>query len=140
METIQLQWHFKARRERVFAAWTRPDLLARWWGPKAEAEVDLRVGGPFRLSMRFDWGALVALGEYREVSPPERLVFTWRWEGEEAAEEGLVTLELREAEGGTDLLLTHQGLSDAQAAENHRQGWTDCVARLVGIAQAIDRE
>lgn len=62
--------HLQASRESVFAAWTEPDLLVRWWGPEAQAEVDLRVGGRFRLSMQFDWGAMDAVGEYREIVSP----------------------------------------------------------------------
>ncbi len=90
MEPIRL--HLNARREHVFAAWTRPELLVRWWGPDAQAEVDLRVGGRYRLSMQFEWGALVCVREYREIVPPERLVFTFAWEGDPSGEETRVTL------------------------------------------------
>lgn len=134
MEMEPIRMHLKAGRERVFAAWTEPELLVRWWGPGAEAEVDLRVGGRYRLSMQFDWGPMVCVGEYREIVPPERLVFTFRWEGDPSGEETLVTLTLREVEGGTELVLRHEGFADAAVAENHRAGWMDCVGRLAGMA------
>lgn len=136
MEPIRL--HLNARREHVFAAWTRPELLVRWWGPDAQAEVDLRVGGRYRLSMQFEWGALVCVREYREIVPPERLVFTFAWEGDPSGEETRVTLLLREVEGGTELILRHEGFGDARVAEHHRAGWLDCVGRLAAIAPAID--
>lgn len=108
MEPIRM--HLAAGRERVFAAWTEPALLVRWWGPGAEADLDLRIGGRFRLSMQFDWGAMVAVGEYREIVEPERLVFTFSWDGDPTGEETLVTLVLREAEGGTETDLSPRRL------------------------------
>lgn len=135
MEPIRMQ--LKASRERVFAVWTEPELLVRWWGPGAEAEVDLRVGGRFRLSMQFDWGAMVAVGEYREIVPPERLVFTFSWEGDPTGEETLVTVLLQEVEEGTELTLTHEGFTDAAVAENHRAGWLDCIERLAAMAPTL---
>lgn len=138
MEPIRM--HLAAGRERVFAAWTEPALLVRWWGPGAEADVDLRIGGRFRLSMQFDWGAMVAVGEYREIVEPERLVFTFSWDGDPTGEETLVTLVLREAEGGTELTLVHEGFDDPAVAANHRAGWLDCVERLADLAPALERE
>lgn len=138
MEPIQMR--VEASRDRVFAAWTDPELLVRWWGPEAEAEVDLRVGGRFRLSMQFDWGAMVSVGAYREILSPERLVFTFGWEGDQTQEETLVMLTLQEAEGGTELTLTHEGFDDPAVAANHRAGWLDCVERLAALAPMPSQE
>ena len=74
-----------APRARVFNAWTDPAELRRWWGPGEflcpEAEVDLRCNGAYRLVMQPTAGdPFVLAGTYREVTPPERLVYTWRWE------------------------------------------------------------
>ena len=78
---VRLVEVFDAPRERVFAAWTEPERLKRWWGPGAfrttEAEVDLRPGGRYALTL--EPGAMHLAGEFREVVPPERLVYTWRW-------------------------------------------------------------
>lgn len=90
---------FAAPRERVFRAWTDPAILKKWWaaGPgftPTVAEVDLRVGGRYRLGMRApDQGAdYIVAGTYREVQRPARLVYTWAWEGT-AGPETLVTVE-----------------------------------------------
>src|SRR5918992_4763393 len=86
-ETLELTHRFAAPRERVFAAWTNPDVLRRWWAaaPTWEtpvAEVDAREGGAYRLSMRTDEGEVhTVFGEYREVRPPERLADNGGWAG-----------------------------------------------------------
>ena len=83
---LELTHRFGAPRERVFEAWTNPDVLKRWWAAAATwetplAEVDLREGGGYRLSMKTDEGDVhTVYGEYREIRPPERLSYTWSWE------------------------------------------------------------
>src|SRR5439155_22631885 len=71
---------FEAPREVVFAAWTEPERLKRWWGPgffeTVSAEVDLRPGGRYELLL--EPGSMRLGGEFREVTPPQRLVYTWR--------------------------------------------------------------
>lgn len=138
--SVQVTKFMAARREKIFAAWTRPDLLARWFWPKLEAEVDLRVGGRFRFATVLSFGPLVASGTYREIVPNERLVFTWNWEeGGGEVPETLVTVEFRQVEGGTEVVVTHEGNPTLQIAENHKQGWNDCEDRLVNLAPALDR-
>src|SRR5206468_2541018 len=72
---------FDAPRDVVFAAWTEPEQLKRWWGPgifeTVFAEVDLRPGGRYELVL--EPGSMRLVGEFREVTPPRRLVYTWRW-------------------------------------------------------------
>lgn len=129
---VSLARTFRAPRERVFRAWTEPAFLARWWGPKASAEVDLQVGGRFRLGMVLPNGVnLVAFGEYKEIAAPEKLVFTWNWEGYEA-EPGptLVGLDFTEQDGVTVVTVTHTGFISAAESGNHLQGWNDCIDRL----------
>src|SRR5262249_33458707 len=90
-----------APREDVFRARTGPEILKRWWGPGEftcpRAEVDLRPGGSYLLLMQPTEGDPLHLaGTYREVEPPERLVYTWRWEvGVPDPGESLVTVEFR---------------------------------------------
>ncbi|MEK6709051.1 MAG: SRPBCC domain-containing protein, partial [Nitrospinota bacterium] len=75
-------------------------------------------------------------GEYKEVTPPSRLVFTWRWEQwDEAMWETLVTVEFRERGGATELALTHERFRDESMRDEHGWGWgscMDCLAEFLG--------
>ena len=83
---IVMTREFAAPRDRVFTAWTRPELVERWFGRlegwTTKAQIDLRVGGMFRFTMRDSSGTkIVFRGEYREIVPPERLVTAEGYEG-----------------------------------------------------------
>ncbi len=133
-----------APREKVFRAWTDPEALKKWFRVAEEyttpiAEVDLRVGGRYRLGMQAPDGGPVLLvgGTYREISPPERLVFTWRSETADESElETLVTVEFHERGESTELVLTHEGFADEARREQHSAGWQGC---LEGLARALPR-
>ena len=125
---------FQAAPEKVFEAWTRPEQMSRWCAPSEEystrAEVDLRIGGQYRIEMTHASGSVhTAVGEYREIAPPERLVYTWSWE-DGAVKDSLITIELRELNGGTEMTLVHERFADAEQAGKHEQGWTGCLNRL----------
>ena len=133
---LVLTRRFKAPREAVFRAWTRPEELAQWFGPKSisvrDVEIDLRPGGRYSLEMYEPDGVYPLSGVYREVKAPERLVFTWVWgHGDIAGVEMLVTLDFAESkDGGTLLTLTHERLPSQSARDRHEQGWTstlDCL-------------
>src|SRR4249919_18532 len=85
--TLRLWYRFEATPERVFAAWTRPEALRLWWCPAgwhpAAIEVDLRLGGSYRLSMHRAIGAppVTVHGRFIEIEPPVKLVYTWKWDG-----------------------------------------------------------
>ena len=140
--SLRLQRPFLAPRETVFRAWTEPEALRRWFRVAEGystpiAEVDLRVGGRYRLGMRPPDGSpvLIVGGIYREISPPEKLVFTWRWETAEAGEpETIVTVEFVEHGGNTEVVLRHEGFTNEAQREQHAQGWQGC---LEGLAQAL---
>jgi uncharacterized protein YndB with AHSA1/START domain len=138
---LELSHRFAAPRERVFDAWTNPDVLRRWWAASPEwdtplAEVDASEGGGYRLSMRTDTGEIHTVhGEFREVQPPERLVYTWTWdEGPESAMAGsestLVVVEFLEDGDGTLVKLTHGGFANDQIRVMHLQGWEAVLANL----------
>lgn len=138
---LELEHRFAAPRERVFEAWTNPDVLKRWWRAGETwdtplAEVDPREGGAYRLSMRTDEGEVhTVFGEYREVSPPERLAFTWTWEeGPGPAMIGsdntLVVVEFHEEGEGTLVRLRHSGFADDEIKGLHVHGWEAVLANL----------
>jgi len=138
---LELEHRYAAPREQVFEAWTNPEVLKRWWAaaPTWEtplAEVDAREGGSYRLSMRTDEGDVHTVrGEFKEVSPPERIAYTWSWEeGPEPAmagsESSLVVVEFAEDGDGTLVKLTHSGFANEQIRELHVQGWEAVLANL----------
>ena len=127
---VKLRRLLPATAEEVFAAWTDPSLMGRWLSPggHAEAEVDLRVGGRFRVTMVGQGQRIEHAGEYLEVDPPRRLAFTWAspFTGPGPS---VVTVELRPLEDGTELLLTHEQLPEDQI-EPHAGGWGRMLDRL----------
>jgi uncharacterized protein YndB with AHSA1/START domain len=132
---------FPAPRERVFHAWTEPQALLTWWsgGPElapALAEVDLRVGGRYRLGMRAPDGVsiYVCTGVFREIHPPARLVYTWAWEGTPEPET-VVTVEFRKQGEGTEVTLVHEGFEGVDVRHRHLQGWEGC---LESLARALE--
>ena len=122
---------FDAPRSLVFKAWTEPERLVRWWGPRGFTtpfcEMDVRPGGAFRFGMRSPEGTEHWLrGVYREILEPERLVLTWAWEDAlgKPGHETLLTLDFAEHAGKTKLTL-HQAVFETVTARNaHQQGWT----------------
>lgn len=122
----------------VFEAWTDPAKLALWSAPEGmdiEAEVDLRVGGSYRILMKgSDGGVFTAVGEYREIDPPNRFSYTWKWE--EAGNDHydtLVTAEFHDRDDATEVALFHELFPDAEIAGKHDEGWTSCLNRLEGV-------
>lgn len=111
--------------------------MARWWGPQATAAIDLRIGGAFRWAMTLPNGVEIAVvGEFLEIEPPARLVYTFGWEGEEAPTD-IVTMEFQEhGPAETVVILTQTGFTDAEVRDNHALGWNDCLNRLVDLLRA----
>jgi uncharacterized protein YndB with AHSA1/START domain len=83
---IRIEREFDAPRDRVFAVYTDPELIPEWWGPRGTTTIvdkmDVRSGGDWRFIMRDSDGSESGFrGTYREVSPPDRIVQTFEWEG-----------------------------------------------------------
>lgn len=126
-----------ASRERVFAAFTEPDLLKQWWGPAGfslpQASLDLRVGGSYRFGMQPPQGDVMYLaGTFREITRPERLVYTWAWESAPEME-SIVTVEFREVDGDTEVIVTQEPFPNDEARQQHAYGWEGGLDRLTEV-------
>ena len=132
---VEVRRTIRAPRQRVFDAWTKPEELKRWHAPGpmsvALAEMDLRVGGAYRIHMVAPTGEEHrVVGTYREVDPPRRLAYTWQWETGSDATVSTVTIDFVEHGGDTEVVLKHDGLSRDEARASHLQGWTAIVDKL----------
>ena len=132
--SLQISRIFAAPREKVFRAWTDPKTLKLWFGPPGykttSAEVDLRLGGGFRLTLQKPNGDTVsAFGTFREIRPSERLVCSWNWDYNDIGET-ILTLEFRDAGGETELILSHERFPTIEQRDGHNTGWTGCFDKL----------
>ena len=135
---LEMRRSIRTSREKAFEAWTNPAQLKQWFAVAEGfttpiAEVDLRVGGRYRLGMKApgDNPLLIVGGVYREIAQPERLVFTWQWESTDSNEpETLVTVVFYEQDGVTDVRLKHEWFTDAAQRDKHGAGWAGCLDHL----------
>lgn len=134
--SLTLNRRLNAAPAKVFAAWTDPEKIVRWFGPahtvdgSVEAEMDVRVGGSFRIRFRTEDGEQHQVGgNYREVVPDQRLMFTWAWHTT-PERESLVTVTLRPDGDGTLLSLNHAQFFDQAARDGHERGWTGTLDKL----------
>jgi len=134
--TVQLTRVIAADPETVFRAWTEVEHMTRWSAPEGMdipfVEVDLRVGGSFRLTMRNAEGEeFKAFGEYRVVDPPRRVSYTWDWENPEfQMGETVITVDFLPVDGGTEVVMRHELLPTEKFAADHTHGWMSCLNRL----------
>jgi uncharacterized protein YndB with AHSA1/START domain len=140
--TLHLERVLPAPRPLVFRAHTDPELLAQWWGPKGfsapSIELDLRVGGRYRIAMQPPDGELFYLvGELLEVDAPTRLAYTFRWEPPNSDDrETVVTFALTDRDESTEVTV-HQGVfATEERLALHNQGWTESLDRLQELISA----
>jgi uncharacterized protein YndB with AHSA1/START domain len=147
---------FDAPRARVWTAWTVPDLVARWWGPKGATapvvRISLRIGGVYFFCLRSPAGRdICSTGFYHEIVPEERLVATGHFADEKGRvvpashygfpedfpAETLLTVAFEDAgTGRTKLLLRHAGLPPGKPMEDARQGWNESLDKLAAVLAA----
>jgi uncharacterized protein YndB with AHSA1/START domain len=130
----EVEVRIDARPETVFAFLTDPVKVTRWKG--TSAELDPRPGGIYRVS---GMGGSTAVGEFVTVEPPDRVVFTWGWEGDDDVPPGSSTVEvtLRPDGDGTILRLVHRDLPAGQGVK-HQEGWKHYLPRLAALAGGED--
>jgi uncharacterized protein YndB with AHSA1/START domain len=127
----------QAKRPSVYQAWTDPALIGAWFAPgeltSPFSEIDLKVGGVFKVSMEGMMRGQQTTGHvsgiYQKIVPNELLVFTFRGTWEHVPD-STVTVEFKDVDGGTEITLTHEGIIDAQNGEGKRQGWLSSIEKL----------
>lgn len=140
--TLQLSRIVKASRKRAFDAWTKPEELAHWFAPgpmrPQSADVDLREAGRFRLAMQGpsprtgEEMHIAFVGTYERVVPGELLRFSWEVEGD-PGDPTLVTVEFRDAEGGTEIALTQERIPNGDLLNRNRFGWSGMLEKLAAL-------
>jgi uncharacterized protein YndB with AHSA1/START domain len=111
--------------------------LKRWFAPSEafktpRVEVDLKVGGHYLIHMITPEGTdHIVVGKYLEIKAPEKLVYSWAWQGSPMEQSPTrVTVEFIPKGKETEVVLTHEQFSDAEIRDKHQQGWTGCLDRL----------
>jgi len=134
--SLTLKRRLNAPPAKVYAAWTDPQKIARWFGPSSvkagseQADIDARIGGRYRVGFDTEDGEHHEVGGvYREVVPDERLVFSWAWHST-PERESLVTVSLKPDGDGTLLTLHHEQLFDQAARDGHARGWIGTLDKL----------
>jgi uncharacterized protein YndB with AHSA1/START domain len=135
--SLEITRFIRAPRERVYGAWTDPAQLKQWFGPEnvqtRNFTADVRVGGTYRWDLTDpDGEEMSAFGEYRELIPGKKIVFTWKWDDDENWEKhnSIVTVELFDHDGGTEVRLTHEKLPSEESRDRHTEGWTSLLETL----------
>ena len=135
-QTIECEIRIEAAPETVFEFFTDPAKAALWMGQRAT--LDPRPGGIYKLEMTNAW---TVVGEYVEVDPPNRVVFTWGWEsGVEDTPPGSTTVEITLTRDGDATLvhLIHRDLPTERSVGAHRAGWDKFLPRLTAVAEGRD--
>jgi uncharacterized protein YndB with AHSA1/START domain len=138
--SLTLKRRLNAAPEKVYAAWTNPRHLVKWFGPDSgpvtHAETDVRVGGGYKVSFNTEDGEQHTVsGVYREVEPNRKLAFTWAWITT-PERESFVTILIKPEGAGSILTLIHEQFADEAARDGHEKGWTGCLEKLAAFAEA----
>ncbi len=134
---LEIKRFINAPRNRVYAAWTDVEQLKQWFGPEKvrtrDIIADARVGGRYQWDLVDPEGEeMTVFGEYRELVPGRKIVFTWKFEDDEDWKNhtSVVTVELSDCDGGTELRLIHEQLPSEQSRNGHNDGWNSALDKL----------
>lgn len=148
--TLIISRRLNAPPELAFKAWTTAEHIQQWMRPGPGmtvplASMDLRVGGKFRIQMKTaDGEFFTAVGVFKEVKPPERLVYTWDYEkdgsgtefGEVEGKPSQITVEFIKRGKQTEFVLTHSRFATVESRDNHAEGWNKGVE---SFAQFVEK-
>ena len=147
--SVNVSRFIRASRQRVFDAWVKPELRRKWWRTHrgeglTACEVDARVGGRYCMKQigggcespgedpDYEW---IMEGEFLEVDPPRKLVFTWNVNHEPPTVDERVTIEFREVEGGTDVTIRHEGILSPAMRDGTEGGWTTLLEAIAEVLE-----
>lgn len=129
---VRVEREFAIDRATMWRLWTDQEHASRWMRPSVAdfaptlATIDPRPGGQYRFEMiTTDGAALAVAGVFVDLVEPERLAFTWSWEG--SGEESFVEVTLAEVDGGTKVRIVHSKLASQESAHEHERGWVGCL-------------
>ncbi len=138
---VRLTRLIRAPRQTVYDAWLNPEVRTQWWCASPEmtpgvCTIEPTVGGRYRVGMVApDGNEHIVIGEFTELSPHDKICFTWTWESNpDFGGDSRVTVELFDAtfkdEPATELLLTHERLTQPLERSDHTTGWLGCLKSL----------
>ncbi|WP_208996200.1 SRPBCC family protein [Pseudovibrio ascidiaceicola] len=141
--TLRITRDFKASPEKVFDAWTNPEMLVQWWGPEGmstpECEMYVRTGGKWKTTMTSskEGGAYTVSGIYKVLDRPSRLCFTWGWTNDGVrGHETDVEVTFEAIENGTRMTMVQRVFADPEQTKNHDQGWSSSFNDLQRFVEA----
>jgi uncharacterized protein YndB with AHSA1/START domain len=139
--TLVVRKLIQATPRRLFDAWTAPAQLQKWWGPKGvtclDAQVDLRIGGRYRIGNQFPDGKVLWIaGEFEIIEPPRRLTYSWCLEGIPGDSER-VTVRFEPRGSATEVIVTHERIPNETLRNQHQYGWRDC---LDGLTEYVETQ
>ena len=140
--TLVVRKTIAAPAEFLFDAWTEPEKMKQWWGPGdvkcVAVEIDLRVGGRYRIANQFPDGKILwIVGDFESIERPHKLVYTWSVEPATGPAER-VTVEFEPHDGVTEVIVTHERIPDAATRDRHEAGWHGCLDGLVSYANRAE--
>ena len=139
MTDLRIRRVIAAGADRVFAAWTKPELLRQWWGPTGvrciAAEIDLRAGGAYRIGNEMPDGTVLWIsGEFELVEPPHRLIYSWCLGDEPVSR---VTISFTAiSDVSTEVMIHHERIHSEAVRDDHERGWHGCLDGLAAWALA----